>query len=143
MFNLFFHLLITYSYSLCRGQYFNALKDNCLVWNVIGWSDKRNITWLREHAKLRRTGKHPQERNGWRTEKTLCSYSVYNNCIFACFDTRLCKLVSLHPYGIVVNLVRFSRFPFPRSRVITGKRNSYTRGARSLIPCDKLGTQPG
>ena len=45
---------------LCGGQYVNTLKGNCLVWNEIGWSDKRYITWLREHAKLRRTGKHPQ-----------------------------------------------------------------------------------
>ena len=30
---------------------FNTLKT---------WSDKRSITWLREHAKLRRTGKQPQ-----------------------------------------------------------------------------------
>ena len=31
---------------------------------------------------------------------------------FGCFDTRLCKLVSLFPYDIVVNLIRFSRFLF-------------------------------
>ena len=29
-----------------------------------------------------------------------------------CFDTRLCKLVSLYRYDIVVNLIRFSRFLF-------------------------------
>ena len=82
------------------------------MWNVIGWSYKSFITWLREHAKLRRTGKHPQSRNGWRTERTFCSDSVHNNCIFGCFDTRLCKLVSLYPYDIVVNLIRFSGFLF-------------------------------
>ena len=71
--------------------------------NVIGWSDKRGITWLREHAKLRR---------GRRTERTLCSDSVHYNCIFGCFDTRFCKLVSLYPYVIVVNLIKFSRFLF-------------------------------
>ena len=97
---------------MCCGQYFNTLKDNCLVWIVIGCLDKRNIKWLREHNKLRRTGKHPQYRNSWRTEKTLCSCSIYNSCIFGCFDTRLCKLVSLYPYGIVENLIRFSRFVF-------------------------------
>ena len=90
---------------------FNTLKDNCLVWNVTGWSNKRSITWQREHAKLRR-GKHPQLRNGWRAERTLCRYSVYNNCFLGCFDTRLCKLVSLYPDSIVVNLIRFSRFLF-------------------------------
>ena len=70
----------------CRGQYFYTLKDDCLVWTVIGWSDQRSIPWLRERAKLRRTAKHSQQRNSWRTEKTLCSYSVYNNCIFGSFD---------------------------------------------------------
>ena len=33
--------------TVCRSQYFITLKDNCLVWNVIGWSDERSITWLR------------------------------------------------------------------------------------------------
>ena len=89
----------------CRGQYFNTLKDNCLLWNVIAWSDKRSITWLSKQVKLRRTGKHLQKRNGCRTEKTLCSCSVYNDCIFGCFDTRLCKLVSPYSYGIVVNRI--------------------------------------
>ena len=41
-----------------HDQYLNTLKDNCLVWNVIGWSDKRSIIWLREHTKLRTTGKY-------------------------------------------------------------------------------------
>ena len=43
---------------MCCGQYFNSLRENCVVWNGIGWSAKRNVAYLREHAKLRKTGKH-------------------------------------------------------------------------------------
>ena len=96
----------------CRGQCFNTLKDNGLVWNAIGWSDKRSISWLRKHAKLRKTGKHHQWRSGWRTEKTLCDFSIYNKYISGCFDTRICKLIILYPYDIVVQLIKFSRFLF-------------------------------
>ena len=119
----------------CCGQYVHTLKDNCLVWNVIGCSDKRSITWLRKHAKLR-IAKHPQWRNSWRKKKTLCSYSIDNNCIFGCFDTRLCKLVSLYPYGTVVNLIRFS---FSKKWFHHRKEKlSYIRGTKRPLPCDTM-----
>ena len=53
--NCFTPIYVTHSVVV---QYFDTLKDNCLVLNVTGWSDKRSIRWLREHTKLRRTGKN-------------------------------------------------------------------------------------
>ena len=41
----------------------------------------------------------------------------------------------LYPYAIVVNLIRFNSFPFPRNRFITGKRNSLMLGKpKGLYP---------
>ena len=65
--------------------------------------------FLNEHAKLRRTGNMLSKGT---TEKRKRRSVIYNNCIFGCFNTRLCKLVILYPYGIVINLIRYSHSLF-------------------------------
>ena len=70
-------------------------------------------------------------------ERTICRYSVDINCIFGCFGTRLCKLVSLYPYGIVVNLITFSDFLL--QEIVSSQEGKTQEGIKLNCSCNSAG----